>query len=299
MVKIKLIFVYIIISSINISTNAFSQGIKIGDTIVYETRYTLGRMKIKTYFIPSKINNYERAFVKEIEYYRNGQVKILSLFPNALQNDRTKNGTEYEWYKNGQLKSRIHYKNGEWDGVQRWWYKNGKLSSEDSYKNGVGNGLQISYDRNGRIVNFYTLKNDTLDGKTYSIDKSYSSRGYFINGTGADTLFYKNGKIHMIQFFNGKLTSDSSKIYDKKGDLISIERHSKDDFAIYTIEKFEKGKKVAIYYINHFNHVKTEQLVNGVWETEQYYYDQDGFMYKKTTSKGDEFFENKKKKKGK
>lgn len=290
----KLIFCLTAINLTIVPFNLFSQK-RIGDTIVFEIEYKPGKIKTASYFVPSIFDNHKLIMVKIVRYYKNGKKESQKNSPNGELD-----GAEYRWYPNGQLQSWELFKNEKWWG-HKLWYENGKIQQEMFYDTITNEEKHFSYDKKGRCTNYYTTKNYLhTGGRTFSSsDKFGSSWGYFIDGVGVDSLFYPNGKLNMVQYYNGFEKPDSIKYFGKDEILTGIDRLVQEKSFTFTREKYDHGKKIAIYYFEKNFRVKTEQLINGVWETEQYFYDEDGFMYRKTTGKGDEFFENKKKKKSK
>jgi len=283
----KFFFCLIAINLTVAPLDLFSQK-RIGDTIVFESEYKPGKIKTASYFVPSKFNKNQLIMVKLIRFYKNGKKKSMTNSPNGK-----KNGAELNWYPNGQLKSWDLFKNEKWLG-HKFWYPNGKIRGECFIDTISEEEKHFSYDQKGRCTSFFTIKNDLkTGGRNFSISDNGNSWGYNIDGFGVDSLFYPNGKLNGIQYRNGKSTEDSSKWFNKKGNLTHIYRHSKDNYANFSIEKYEHGKMILIEYNKNFVCFKAEKFVNQEWQTE--YYDQDGFMYQRSTSKGEEYFKKKEK----
>ncbi len=258
----------------------------------------------------------------EISYYESGQKRGQTFWKNGLAE-----GLSYGWNSDGSLSGVQSYKNGKLDGLSIDFYLHGDISIK-SWKSDFPNGEFLLYDRKGKLLSSATYKNGLMHGKIKDDLRGLPVEGTFSNGNGVDTVFFFNKRINQIRKYTSKVIDtttifsreyqrevsssnepDSIFTYDKKGQLRALYSKScdssffevkKDGVFLYfenkKIEIFNKQKQ-RVEIITIVNNILTtkEKLVKGQWQTE--YYDKDSFMYRKTTSKGDEYFENKKKKK--
>ena len=88
---------------------------------------------------------YENASTKHKVHYKNGEL----------------DGLLTEWYDNDshQKAAEVHYKNGKPNGVATMWYKNGKKKEEAEFKNGRVTKLN----KDGSLNNKLKFKNDVLE----------------------------------------------------------------------------------------------------------------------------------------
>jgi len=303
------------------------------DTLMGDIMFS--RNKKIVFYYPSgalnTINTYsENNTFSHISWFENGNKENIRYSKNTKSE-----GIEQTWYENGVLKEQISWKNDKKEGLNYFWNKKGELSSITSYKNNLRDGLSVSfwngisrtefykkdvldgyillYDKNNKLVVSASYKNGLFDGKQYSIDNKFIKKGYFKEGSGIDTIFYKKGKLTEIRYYSFKGTliladtvkcfpkeyiikmnlsyhPDTIKDFDKNGRILFVgyqnENHDMKK------EYYKKGVKIKIVYIENGTFLyKSEYLRNGFWETE--YYDESGFMYRKTTKSGDIYFKKK------
>jgi hypothetical protein len=290
------------LSSITYFHNSYKRDTS--NTAYYTEWYPNGKLK-RTFRKKGDI------YYDQIAWYENGQLAALK----DLTKDNL-NETGYYWKEDGRLWF-IGHSFDKQGSIDIQFSPDGSYFT-NSYKKEVEDGLQAGFDKKGKMEYYSFYKRGVKHGKIYSKYNGYINRGEFNNGNGSDTTYFKNGKPAEIRYYSFKPPvpindtmkkypdeyikemnncghPDSSKTFNKKGELIkrSIGRMTDD----IKWEYYKKGKKVKVLYVFQNSTYYIEKLVHGEWQTE--YYDEDGFMYRKTTSKGDEFFENKKKKKGK
>ena len=81
-------------------------------------------------------------------YYKNGQVKIKSVYVEGVED-----GTWGYWYENGQVAWGNTYKMGVKTGEWLYFQEDGKPSKTLNYEDNVFNGLQSYFHKNGKPKN--------------------------------------------------------------------------------------------------------------------------------------------------
>lgn len=116
---------------------------------------------------------------KEIEYYKNGEIKRSSEMRNGKQH-----GFVLEYFEDGTVKSQGEWKDGLANGTIKHYYSNGTLKSQSSWKNGREDGLMEKYYKNGKLWNRANLKDGMQVGKSI--------------------FYYENGEILEQQVYTDK-----------------------------------------------------------------------------------------------
>jgi antitoxin component YwqK of YwqJK toxin-antitoxin module len=245
-------------------------------------------------------------------WYENGQLRYVAQFENGKQF-----GASCTWTIDGKFS---HSDSGE--GEVRISYE--KLQNKDifirSCKNDYinnfyqdENGFQFLFDNDGNMTLFINYRKGILNGTEYIKKNDYTIRGKFNYGNGKDTSFDRKGRIQKISFYSFNVPTkvfDTMKVYSKEiiiaknmsrlpDSILSYKKNG--ELYLKTIGKTGDNQKVIEYKkgeikrITYFDNLlfKIEKYTKHGLVTQ--YYDKDGFMYRQTTNKGDEFFDKKKK----
>lgn len=165
-----------------------------------EVKYTYSNGNIKEVLFYKKCNQ-KKDYVRII-YYKNGKMKIKSIFENGI-----KNGIQQSWFENGKIESQGFFINGKRDGVWFYWkinnnlivrtYQVGILSGRcyemlkdkrtvsGQYINGKEFGKWIWRDSLGNVQEISHYEHGLYNGV---------SMGFYDNGIKRGQVNYKNGK---------------------------------------------------------------------------------------------------------
>lgn len=83
---------------------------------------------------------------ENIEYYKNGSIKIRGMMKNAHRE-----GVWKSWYENGSPWSETTFKEGKKNGKTTTWYENGKKRYEGFFTNDVESGQWMIWDDKGKL----------------------------------------------------------------------------------------------------------------------------------------------------
>ena len=87
------------------------------------------------------------SYVKEIEYYESGQVKM-----EGGMKDGKMEGEWTSYFPDGRVQSHGFFENGERTGAAQVFYANGNKYEEGNYKNGKHCGKWKFYDEQGTLL---------------------------------------------------------------------------------------------------------------------------------------------------
>lgn len=162
---------------------------------------------------------------------KNGECEHLIHFPDGIQGS----GVFESFFPNGKSRSRIAYKNGEYEGkLEFWfangikeqessiingesqgdykiWHPNGQLAFSQNYKNGIENGLRQRWYRDGKPWTYANFQNNKLIGelKMWFENGKLERQGYYRNGVRHNSykIWYDNGQPEAVLQYNlGKIT---------------------------------------------------------------------------------------------
>jgi len=156
-------------------------------------------------------------------------------------------------YKNGKKNgNRTTYREKEYteeyfvsdvkDGYTTVYYADGKVKSKTLFINGLENGLSKTYDRNGWVTQLTEYKN----GFVVSREKvNYTDR----NGDrqGRWVTFWDNGNLHQDGTYRDGRKHGYFKIYNRKGDLLTVEKYDNGDLLIDAREVAEVDIRTDYY----------------------------------------------------
>tara|TARA_R110002050_G_scaffold299486_2_gene465308 strand:- start:4673 stop:7936 length:3264 start_codon:yes stop_codon:yes gene_type:complete len=90
---------------------------------------------------------------------KEGSGKVKALYPNGkaareyeLINGDFGNSVYRSYYSSGQLEQELHYKNGDYFGIQKYYYPDGQTHKEINYEAGLKHGVEKHYHANGQLA---------------------------------------------------------------------------------------------------------------------------------------------------
>ena len=199
---IRLFFVLIILSSLNISL--FAQ-----DTTYFNSDWEV-TVKNNSYYyrIDQKLNDkYSRT-----DYFTStSQKQMVGQFTSL--DPEIKSGIFKWFYSNGELKHIGEYKNNNETGEHIWYYDNGQIEAIENYTIGVLNGSFKEYHTNGKI----SIETSFVEGDQEGFTKYFRENGTLQS----EGLFKKSDRFGVWKY------------YDEEGQTIGEEEYRTD----YTIEE--------------------------------------------------------------
>jgi len=134
-------------------------------------------------------------------------------------------------YQSGILYERALLENDVRIGEAAIYYSTGELQKRIPYQEGVENGEGFEYARDGRVITFMKYENGYLKGieKINRYDTRNKKRGKWVT-------FHINGSVHVDGTYINDMKNGIFKTFDKRGDLISLEKYRDDKLIVDTEE---------------------------------------------------------------
>lgn len=147
-------------------------------------------------------------------YYENGVKQMECTYAEDIIN-----GTMNRWYQNGNKESELLYANNKLNGLSKTWYSSGKLQSKQNYKNDTLDGMSEEWHENGQLKIKGLYKKGKFDGDWLYYDKNgfKVGEGSFINGTGIQKGFFRDGSLKRIIPYKNNLKDGTEIWYNDKG----------------------------------------------------------------------------------
>lgn len=211
--------------------------ISLGNAVIAQDEYKIyyydnGNVSSEGNMVAGKPNGYWKT------YYPNGQLKSegnrenfqldsIWIFYNEL-GERTSSISYQEGKKNGEVKAfkndvlyeLSHFKNDVKVDHSTIFYPTGEKKRVIPFEEGKENGKGFDYDLDGRIITLLEYEDGYLRRaeKINRYDNAGKKRGPWIE-------FHPNGVVAMEGFYMNDLKNGIFKTFDKKGDLISLEKY--------------------------------------------------------------------------
>ena len=137
---------------------------------------------------------------KIVEWYRNGQLKLIGSYSNGLKSEKWK-----YWYKNGTIMSQQFYVNNTIDDWSILYHNNGVMKEKAYYINGMLEGEWKSWYKNEQKFE---------EGKCVNGQKHGIWIEWYPNGRKKRLAYYNHGYLEINPIFwwsNGKLSTESSR----------------------------------------------------------------------------------------
>jgi antitoxin component YwqK of YwqJK toxin-antitoxin module len=172
-------------------------------------------------------------------------------------------------YRDGVLYERAYLENGTRVGEAELYYPTGEIQKRIPFEEGVENGEGFEYARDGRVITLLKYG----DGFLKSVEKinRYDDRN---KRRGKWVTFHPNGVVHVDGTYMNDMKNGIFKTFDKRGDLISLEKYKDDKLVV------DSGESVILDLRNSYypdGSVKsTGGYVDGKKEGTHRYYDIDG-----------------------
>jgi len=156
---------------------------------------------------------------QEVRYvYQNGNL----LFMGTVSNGKL-NGKVMAFNAFGNKTGDLHFKDGDFDGLQRYYDEKGRLTTEKNMKDGKADGKWTNYYENGDI----SLTQDMKDDKRHGTLTSYlPTGGKQCEGTFADgereglmTCYYADGAVESKANYKKGLREGAFIAYNEVGDI--------------------------------------------------------------------------------
>lgn len=128
---------------------------------------------------------------------------------------------EIDYYPNGNVKMIAEVKKGKRDGVLKEFYPNGSIKSEGEWKDGVVNGKIYHYRIDSTIESVSNWLDGKLDGTTkhFYADGAIKSVSLYVQNVKIQTtIHYPNGTPKEYQLFNGHQHPVYIAAFDSLGD---------------------------------------------------------------------------------
>jgi antitoxin component YwqK of YwqJK toxin-antitoxin module len=171
------------------------------------------------------------------------------------------NGIAFAMYDDKNIEFEQCFKDGKFDGEQKYWYRNGQLEQINSYENGVKDGKLTSWYDNGQLIaeGFYKDNYETgsfnrwydngnkmqvLEYKVITINASNSNQydknaGLSVTpSSGTFNLSIMIGK-HNEWYENGQIKSEG--FYNEKGNLEGFYTTWNDDGSVNEKKLYKDG----------------------------------------------------------
>ena len=122
-------------------------------------------------------------------------------------------------YKEGNLVKSETYHNDTLNGPTKFFYRSGEMKKQVFYEDGKPVGKGFEYAKDGRIITMLTYKNGVLarQQKINRLDKQQQKQGLWVE-------FYNNMSVKVEGTYVNNLKNGYWKYYDKKGNLLRIEK---------------------------------------------------------------------------
>lgn len=145
-----------------------------------------------------------------------------------------------------QVLSKLNYKNGKLDGLQKYFHENGNIKEETYFVDDKKEGESRDYYPNGTLLSIERYQDDILNG-TY---ESFTPTGYknctflYKNGErdGKGFCYYPDGSVKNEEFYSVGKLDQVKRNYDQSG-ILTAEYHLKNgELHGETVEYFDSHK---------------------------------------------------------